>query len=321
MQTIPETWAGRVMTVNGLIPSEELGITLPHEHLIVQGWDYQERNYFNSAFMELVKYRQSGGKTLVDLPGMGSQRDPRFVHRLAAQAGLNVVMGVGFFQEAWLPEEVHHLTIDDMAEIIARDICEGVGDTGIHAGIIGEIGVSRRITDTEKRTLAAAARAQRRTGAAIHIHLEIGRPASEYHAVLDILENEGADLTRVALDHFVPRPDALELCQELAGRGCFLEFDLFGQERWLLMADLMHTDPDVQISSIKGFLDNGLKDHLLLSQNICHVDLLTVNGGDGYAHLLKNVLPKLKNYSVTDAELETLLVHNPRRFLTLREYR
>jgi predicted metal-dependent phosphotriesterase family hydrolase len=55
-------WGGQVMTLGGLIPAEHLGITLPHEHLIVQGWDHQERNYHNSDYMELAKFGQEGGR-------------------------------------------------------------------------------------------------------------------------------------------------------------------------------------------------------------------------------------------------------------------
>jgi phosphotriesterase-related protein len=78
---------------------------------------------------------------------------------------------------------------------------------------------------------------------------------------------------------------------------------------------MMQTHPQVQIASIKGFLEFGMIDHILLSQNVNHVTLMTVNGGDGYAHLLKNIIPLLKSYSITDEQLHTMMVENPARLL------
>jgi phosphotriesterase-related protein len=208
--------------------------------------------------------------------------------------------------------------VDAMTDVIVKEIAEGVDGTGLRAGIIGEVGVSRQLTLTEVRSLASAARAQRITGAAITLHFEIGSAQAEYDHALNILAENGAELTHVAVGHLVSRPDNLELCQHLAGRGCFIEFDLFGQERWYVMNEMMQTHPDVQNSSIKGFIDNGLLPNMLISQNVNHVDLLTVNGGDGYVHLLKNVAPRVKSYGVTDAELATIMVANPRRLLAFR---
>jgi phosphotriesterase-related protein len=205
-----------------------------------------------------------------------------------------------------------------LTEVIIREIVEGVNGTDIHAGVIGEVGVSRLITPAEERSLAAAARAQQITGAGISLHFEIGSKLAEYDHAIDILAQNGADLTQVAVGHLVSRPDNLELCRHLAARGCFIEFDLFGQERWYLMNEMMGTHPEVQVSSIKEFIDSGLLPHILLSQNVMHVDLMTVNGGDGFVHLQKNVVPRMKSYGVTDAEVHQIPLENPRRLLTLR---
>ncbi len=308
-----EDWQSKVMTVHGLIPAEEMGITLPHEHLSVQEWDCKTPNYFNSAFMELVQYREAGGKTLVEMSNAYIRRDPLFIKKLASKAGVQVVMSTGYFKDAWLPSEVHAMSVEEMAQILVKEIVEGVEDTGIHAGVIGEIGVSRPITRTEEKTLAASASAQQETGAAINVHFDIDMDASEYNYAMDILESEGADLNRVVIDHLVPRPDNLDLYRQLASRGCYIEFDLFGHERWPLVNDLVHTDPEVQISSVKGFIDNGLLERILLSHDVCHFTLMTVNGGFGYAHILKNVVPKFKEYGITDEEIRTMMVDNPKR--------
>jgi phosphotriesterase-related protein len=233
--------------------------------------------------------------------------------KLAARAGIQVVMGTGYYKDAWLPPEVHALSVEDMAQVMIGEIVDGVGDTGIHAGVIGEMGVSRPMTRTEEKALLAAARTQRETGAAISVHFDLGTQAAEYHHALDILQGEGADLNRIAVDHLVPRPDHFELYTQLADRGCYLEFDLFGQEAWPLVRDMVQTHPEVQISSVKGFIDQGLLERILLSQDVCHILNMTVNGGHGYAHILNNVVPRFKEYGITDREVHTMMVDNPKR--------
>jgi len=306
------------MTVDGLVSAQDLGIVLPHEHLIVQGWDYRERNYANSLSMELAKYISAGGKTIVEVSSAGQARDPLFFRDAARRAGVHLVVGTGFYKAGWLSTEEQALEVADLAERMTTEILVGIGATGIHAGVIGEIGISRPIHAVEEKVLAACAVAQKKTGVAISLHFDLGTEIQEYHQALDLLEREGADLSRVVVGHLVSRPDTLPAARELAGRGCYLGFDLFGQERWPLMRDLIHTPADVQVSSIKGFIHFGLLDRLLLSQNVCHVDLLTVNGGDGYAHLLMNVVPVLSRYQISQAEIRTILQDNPQRLLAIQ---
>jgi len=313
-----ETRQGKVMTVEGLIPAGQMGITLPHEHLVVQGWDYRERNYFNSAYMELVQYPLAGGKTLVDLTNVGRDRDPVFFKRLAAKSNVSLILGTGFYKDAWLPPEVHAMSVDEMTQFMVKEITEGVNGSGIQAGVIGEVGVSRPITRTEERSLTASAYAHNETGAAIVVHFEVGTPEAEYAHAIDILQSAGADLSRVVVSHLVPRPDNFETYKRLADRGCFLAFDLLGQESWPLMKDLVRTHPEVQHSSVKGFIDNGLLDRILISQNVCHIRHMTVNGGGGYTHILTDVIPRFKAYGISDTEIRTMMVDNPKRLLAFQ---
>jgi phosphotriesterase-related protein len=200
---------------------------------------------------------------------------------------------------------------------MVKEIVEGADGTDIRAGIIGEIGVSRPITSAEERGLRAAARAQCETGAAISVHFEIGSQPDEYQHVLDVLQSEGADLNRVALGHFICRPDEVSLCRELVARGAYVEFDLFGQEQRPKMPDLMQTPPEVQIASLRWFLIAGLLDRVLISQNICHPKCLRLNRGYGYAHILRNLVPRFRAYGVTDEQVHAIMVENPRRLFPL----
>jgi phosphotriesterase-related protein len=206
-----------------------------------------------------------------------------------------------------------------MTQAIVNDIVKGVGDTGIHAGIIGEIGVSHPITPTEEKVLAAAARAHRRTGVAINVHLDIGVDASEYNHALDILENEGADLNRVVLDHFICRPDEVALCKQLTSRGCYVEFDLWGMDRWAKIYELTRgTTLEVMIASLYWFIAAGLSERILIAHDMCNQTCLRASGGYGYFHILRNLIPKFKEYGITDEQIRTFMIDNPRRLFPIQ---
>jgi phosphotriesterase-related protein len=282
-----ENRQGKVMTVEGLIPMEEMGIKL-------------------------------GGTTIVELTNIGRDRDPMFLKKIAFKTGIKVIMGSGFYRDAWLPSEIHNMSVNELSQVMIQDIVNGVGDTGICAGVIGEIGVSDPITPTEEKVLAASAKSQNKTGVAINVHFEIGLEEKGYNHAINFLESEGADINRVVISHLVPRPDNFELYNKLANKGCYLEFDLFGQESWPLMSELVNTNPEVQLASIKGFIDNGLLNKILISQNVNHILHMTVNGGFGYIYILKYGIPKFKSYGISDEEIKAMMVDNPKELLPFR---
>jgi phosphotriesterase-related protein len=195
----------------------------------------------------------------------------------------------------------------------------GVDGTGLRAGVIGEVGLSRPRTATEGRVLQAAARAQRRTGAAISIHFDVHAPLEEHTSALDVLAREGADLGRVALGHFVPKKAALDHFKAIAQRGCFVQFDLFGHEAWLAPGG-WGASVEEQLETVKLCVDEGLVRHLLVSQDVCHKKQLTANGGRGYAYILEDLVPRLRQLGITDQERRTIMEENPRRLFPLRRY-
>jgi phosphotriesterase-related protein len=312
---IPDVWLGQVMTVRGLVPAERMGITLPHEHLLAR----HQGPLVDTvdpvlAREEMQRFVRFGGRTVVDMTNSGLGPNPAVIRQISAEASVNIIAGTGYYKDAWLPAEVHDLSVAEMEATMVREIVEGFDGTGIHAGVIGEIGVSRPTTATEERVLAAAARAQRRTGAAINVHFDIGGESEELNHAVDILENEGADLNRVVLDHFICRPDELPVCKQLAGRGCYVEFDLWGMETWPKILELTrNTLPEVQIASLRWFITAGMLEKILISQDVANIVNLRKYGGYGQSHILKNLLPQFRDYGITDEHIRTLMVENPRR--------
>ncbi len=317
---------GYLLTVRGPIPADQMRVTLPHEHVLVS--HASVAHSFNRAFAtdltdpdlatrEVALFAEAGGGTIVEMSNIGIRRDPVGLRRVSDKTGVHIVMGAGYYKDAWLPPEVDAMSVEELTRNMVQDIEVGVDGTGLRAGVIGEMGMSRPRTATETRMLQAAARAQRRTGVAISIHFDVNGPLEEFMSALDVLASEGADLARVAVGHQFPRKAVLDHFQKIAQRGSFVQFDLLGQEPWLGPGG-WGAPVEEQLETIKLCIDKGLVKHLLISQDVCHKKQLTANGGGGYAHILKDVAPRLRQLGVTDQDLRAIMEDNPRRLFPLR---
>lgn len=302
------------MTVLGPVPRRDMGLTLPHEHLIVrhQG-PLVDTVDVVTAREEMQRFARLGGRTVFEMSNVGLGRDPVALQQIACEASVNVVMGTGFYKEGWLSPEERALDVSQMTDLMVKDIVDGVDGTGIRAGVIGEIGCSRPIRKVEEQVLMASAAAQRATGAVISVHFDIGGPDDERRQAVDILEAEGADLGRVVVEHFTCRPDELELAVELAGRGCWIEFDLWGMELWHKIADLFGCPPEVQIASLNWFISAGILDQILISQDVANIVNLRKYGGYGQSHILRNLVPLFRAQGITDDQINRIMVENPSR--------
>jgi phosphotriesterase-related protein len=308
-----------VQTVRGPIDPTAIGFTLPHEHTAIalwqipNRWDYWELTRDEPAIVaELGLFREAGGSGLVDvtLPGVG--RDPAWLVRIAEATGLHVVMGCGWYRGAYYPAEalIDRRTVDDLADELVREAQDGVGDSGVRPGIIGEIGTDKPwVSALEERVHRAAARASRRTGLAITTHgvlSDVGR------AQLRIFEDEGADPARVVIGHADSYP-SLDHYLAIVERGASVEFDFLG---------MTFTPQERQgegriVELVCELLARGHLERVLLSQDVCHNSQLKRYGGNGYVHLVESFLPRLRTAGASEDEIDTMTVANPRRLLTV----
>lgn len=308
-----------VMTVRGPIDPAELGFTLPHEHTqtalwhIPNRWDYWELTRDEPVIVEeLAGLRAKGGTCLADLTLDGIGRDPAWLARIAEQTGLHIVMGAGWYRTAYYPPEalIDRRSTDALADAIVRDFEVGVGDTGIRAGIIGEIGTDKPwLSAQEERVHRAAARAARRTGASVSTH---GVMSDVGLAQLRILEEEGMDPGRVVIGHADSYP-RLAYYLEIVGRGASVEFDFLGMS---FNAVEEHGETRL-VDLLLELLHRGHADRVLLSQDVCHNSQLQTYGGNGYTYLLDVFLPRLRERGVGEDDIEQMTVRNPRRVLAI----
>ena len=310
--------APRVMTVSGPIPPEKLGFTLPHEHTgislwhIANRWDYWELTPDDDLIIEELRdFRRRGGGTLVDLTLPGIGRDPDRLRRLASASGVNIVMGTGWYREAYYPAEalIDRRGVDDLAAEMVRELRDGIGVGGIRPGIIGEIGTDKPwVSAREERVHRAAARAAKQTGMAITTH---GVQSDVGLAQLRIFTEEGVDPARVVIGH-ADSYHNLDFYLSVIAAGANLQFDFlghrFGTEEAL--------EPRL-VETIVELLERGFADQLLLSQDVCHNRQLKANGGFGYVYLQQHFLPTLRTAAVGEGEIRQMTIDNPARILTI----
>jgi phosphotriesterase-related protein len=335
---------GRVQTVNGIVAAKDLGATLMHEHILCEltprarrvkeedevvitlenvfDVTYRPNDYPGNhrlqdmaiAMKEVARYAALGGGTIVEMTTGGLEPDPVKLRRISAQTGVNIVLGAGFYTEPYQDEDTLRLDTERMVEIILGQLTEGAWNTDVCCGIIGEIGCSWPLTPFEERSLTAAAKAQRRSGASITVHP--GRHPDAPGQILDILERAGADVSRTIMDHMERTFTGMDQVLTLARRGCVVEYDFFGIEQsqyWLGKADLP-TDW-MRIHDIRRLFDAGLGSSVVISQDICTRSRLQSYGGHGYGHMLSNVIPLMRDRGFSPAEIKLMLVETPARLL------
>ena len=336
-----------VRTVKGPIPASRLGVTLTHEHLMVDlRCNWRPSDDPGAAFLpvaaersgriranpfaardnlmindppaaadELLLFRDAGGATVVDATPPGLGRDPRALEWLSDRTGVNVVAGCGYYIEAAHPPGMEGRPVEELAAEMIRDITEGMDGGALKAGVIGEIGVTASpMRPSERRVLQAAALAQQATGCAVVAHSAAA--AESPFEVLEVLAAAGADLSRVIQSHLDDRfRTDLDKFRRAAEMGANFGLDTFGRELYYRSRRRRHPSDDTRVETVLLLLEAGLIDHILPSQDICFKHELSKYGGHGYSHFLRRIVPRLRRRGVSDSEIDQMLRVNPARVL------
>lgn len=293
----------------------------------LDNYDWIKRNVLNrdnlqmlseqDAIDEMHEYRTAGGCVLVESTPVGMGRNPEGYARISKATGVHVVMGSGYYVRECHPPELDEASCEEIRDEILQDIVIGVGDSGVRSGLIGEIGLSWPMHPVEEKVLRAACAAQVASGAPLQLHP--GRtPQAPIEAMRRVIEAGGIP-ERTIMSH-VDRtlfdiPDMLEL----ARTGCYLEFDLFGQESsyYVWNPEAKRPNDATRIEWIKSLMEAGYGRNLLVSQDICQKVYQRRYGGPGYVHILENVLPLMRRCGLSAEDTRLLTEENPLRILTL----
>jgi phosphotriesterase-related protein len=316
-----------VETATGSVDSTSLGRTLMHEHLFVTTPELHlnypgrwgaEDDLVEDAVQRLAAVKEAGFDTLVDVTVLGLGRDLPRVRRVADQVAINIVVATGVytFHDVPLAFQAQGPGTElggpePMTEMFVGDIVDGVGDTGIRAGILKCATDEPGLTPGVQRVLRAVAQAHRQTGVPIstHTHAASRRGLDQQR----VFAEEGVDLSRVVIGHSGDTTD-LDYLEELIANGSYVGMDRFGLDMIVSFED--------RVATVAALCSRGHAGRIVLSHDACcHTDeasravLEEAIPSWHYLHIAGDVLPALRRAGVTEGQIDQMLVDNPRAIL------
>jgi phosphotriesterase-related protein len=317
-----------IETARGPVDAAQLGPTLMHEHVFVldfevfhnypEEWGDEEQRVA-SAVARMNELKSRGVGTIVDLTVMGLGRYMPRIARVAAQTELNIIVATGFYTYDNLPFYFHYRGPDTvfggpepLVDMFVRDITKGIADTGIKAGILKCATDVHGVTKDIDRILRATAQAHRQTGIPISTHTAARRKVG-----LDqqrIFREEGVDLARVVIGHSGDTTD-LAYLEELIANGSYIGMDRFGIDTILSFED--------RVNTVAEMCRRGHASHMVLSHDAAcfnhwlpEAPIKAALPRWNYMHIHNDVVPALKAKGVTDEQIDTMLIENPRRIFS-----
>jgi phosphotriesterase-related protein len=313
-----------INTVLGSCTPDDLGVTLMHEHLLIgwPGWEsdtaappFKRKEMLKLCIDRMLELKALGLRTFLDPCPIDLARDAEFMAEVAQGARVNIICATGLYKEdqgapAYFKFRAQFTdAVSEMAETFTRELTEGIGSSGIKAGILKVATQAHAISPYEEMVLRAAGRAAKATGARITTHTDEGTMGREQ---LDIFAAEGVDLTRVIIGHSCGSAD-LRYHVDMLDRGCLLGFDRFG-------LDILQPDR-LRKAALIGLLGIGFQNQIVLS----HDSVWCWRGRPlpipaellpnwNPTHVFKNIIPALREAGVPQAKIDAMLIDNPRRF-------
>ncbi len=341
---------GKIATVLGFIEPKDLGFTLAHEHLVIDfraiykelpcasdrylamqpvamhNLDWVRKHRFSvpdnlllldeqEAIDETILYRNEGGESIVEVSNRSFGRDPLSLARVSRATGVRIVMGGGYYTSRSHDEHLKKIGVDELAEDFVNEIQNGIGDTGIRPGVLGEIGCLWPLAESERKVLVAAAKAQTVTGIPINIHPGWSERAPM--EIIEILANAGADPEHVMMSHTDRTLISHKSRIEVLETGCSLIYDSIGREGYFDLETIVDIPNDnYRVNDIMRLQDAGFSDKILLSVDVCTKDMRVKYGGHGYVHIPKYFVPLMRRKGMPQEGIDKLLIHNPAKAMT-----
>ncbi len=306
-----------VQTVRGPVPAGDLGVTLMHEHIMVDFAGaravspsrYDAGEVFRTALPHLRKIRRLGCRAFVDCTPAFVGRDAALLRKLSEASGMHIVTNAGYYAAGenykFLPEHAFTETAEQLAGRWIREFEDGIDGTGIRPGII-KIGVTRgRLPEIERKLVRAAALAHKGTGLPIGSHT--GDGAAALHQ-LEILTEEGVPPDAFIWIHAQSEKDTA-LHVRAAEQGAWVEFDGVGE-----------ASVGRDVALVRNMIAHGALGRTLISQDAGWYHVGEPGGGKfrGYDFLLSAFTRALGRAGLRDGQLRALLRANPEAALSPR---
>ncbi|MFT3925946.1 MAG: hypothetical protein QM778_25610 [Myxococcales bacterium] len=318
-----------VQTVTGPVRVEELGLTLVHEHLLLgyPGWfmdgkapPFRRAEALARGVDRLQELRDFGVETFVDPCPMDLGRDVEFMAEVAQRSGMQIICATGAYKEnQGLTYTFSALRPEDIEHTYLRELTEGIGDTGIRAGLVKVASGAHRVSDYERKLILAGGRAAAQTGCPVLTHTDEASCGLEQ---IELLTSVAVPAHRILVGHSDGRADH-DYHRALADAGAYVGFDRFGIET--LLSD------QARIESVLQMVQAGYTRSLCLSHDATCAAWLGRPSFDGKTvlsaeriaralpnwestHLFKRILPRMKELGLSDRDVRTMLVENPARY-------
>lgn len=310
------TYQGKIMTVQGPVEPMQLGMILPHEHIMVDfiGADqvspdrYEPEVVVSTALPFLKQVQDLGCQTLVECTPSYLGRDPIVFQRLSKETGMHILTNTGYYGAAGdkcVPQHAYSDTVDQLA---ARWIAEwenGIGDTGIRPGFI-KIGVdSNPLSDIDKKLVQAAARTHLKTGLTIAAHTGNGDQVMEE---LDILQKEGV------------RPEAFIWVHAQNEEDTSVHIKAAKMGAWVELDGLSPGSIQRHLKPLIALKKENLLHKVMLSHDAGWYHIGEPNGGTfrPYDTLFTTFIPELKKNGFSEEEIQLLTIKNPQSAFTIQ---
>jgi len=315
---------GVVQTVLGSIPASKLGFTLPHEHIcpssagLMQTWPELfggRANFIAKVVDKLKALKEEGGvSTIVDCTTADIGRDIRLLEEVSRKSGVQIVACTGHWLFPSLSMQAR--TADELAQFFGLEIERGIEGTGIKPGVIKVATDHEGVTPFLEKALRAAARASKATGVPVTTHTNAADRIGEKQA--EIFEQEGLSPASVCLGHCDDSTD-MSYLTGLTKRGYTIGMDHISWgtrgEKFLSWQQRAET--------IKKLVDAGFGDRIFVSHDWYFGTSLAPTGAmdamdkmnpDGMLLISRKAIPYLKQLGVSEQQIRTISVENPRRF-------
>lgn len=321
---------GMINSALGPLSPDKLGWTLVHEHFCFAypGWfadatiaPYDREAALQANLKVCEAAKAVGIQTIIDpTPNDTGGRDPLLYKELSKRTGINIICTTGLYTEKegspayWETRMVFGTDLSKMmSELFIKEITEGIGTTGVKAGAI-KVGSSPQMTEYEKAVHKAAVIAQKATGVPIITHTE-GPTGGPEQA--EFLLSQGADPKKVMIGHVTNSKD-INYQRSILQKGVSVGFDRLG------LAPLYGVPDDVSVQNIAQLCKEGYANKIMLSHDTVNfwlgrplpadapqpiVQLLSKWTID---HVSKDIIPALKAQGVTDDQIKTMMVDNPK---------
>lgn len=305
-----------IMTVKGPVQPKDMGITLTHEHVLVDFTPvaqqkpnaYNPQEVYQVALPYLQQAKQAGCRTFIDCTPTYLGRDPLLLWKLSQDTGLHILTNTGYYgarDDQNLPEHAFTETADQLSQRWALEFEKGILGTSVKPGFI-KIGVDNgKLSDMDRKLVQAAARTHLKTGLTIAAHTG---PAVAAFDEIAILQEEGVSLNAWIWVHAQSEPD-LEAHVRAAQAGAWISLDGLGWN-----ATKQH------LKAVVNLKQNGLLNRVLLSHDAGWYHVGELGGGkyQPYTALFTEFIPAFQQSGFTEPEINQLLVQNPQEAFTIR---